>query len=69
MAWSRQGRSGKNEFGELEGYNRRSYGDEEEDLIDVETSQQRSVEDSQGDCGRNRVLDVSVQNISTLPMA
>lgn len=44
---------------------RRSYGDKEEDLIDVETSQERSVEESQGDCGRDRVLDVPVQNIST----
>ena len=67
MALSRQGQSGKNEFGELKVYSRRSYGDKEEDLIDVETSQERSVEESQGDCGRNRVLDVSVQSISTLP--
>jgi hypothetical protein len=48
-------------------HSRRSYGDKEEDLVDIETGQERSVEYSQSDCGRNRVLDVSVQSISTLP--
>jgi hypothetical protein len=67
MAWWTQEQSGKNEFGELGEHSRRSYGDKEEDLVDIETSQERSVEKSQGDCGRDRVLDVSVQSISTEP--
>lgn len=61
MGWWKQGQSGKSEIGVMGVHSRRSYGDKEEDLVDIKAGQERSVEESQGNCGRNCVLDVPIQ--------
>ena len=44
MEWWKRGQSSKSETGDKEIHGRRSYSDKEEDLVDIEAGQKRSVE-------------------------